>query len=297
MRIPHFNASCYPNGFIDVWSGLLLRCRTESELAAVMGHEISHYVRQHSVARMRDIRTKADTLAVFNAMTALAGIPAGVNDLSTLLALYSISAFSRDHEREADIRGLEMLANAGYDPMGAANIWKRLMDIYATTGEKEPEVNIFLSSHPADKEREHYLREMADKLPKVSKPPPDRLRQALIPVRDMILADEVNQGTFKRTSRLLDELMPGDPAPGQLLFARGNLHRKRGEEEDEAIALGFYHEACEANGAPIEAFRQVGVMRWRRGEKEQAREYFRRYLKLAPNAGDRKMIESYLGAA
>ena len=54
VRTPWFNASMAPNGMMQVWSGLLLRADNEAQLAAVLGHEIGHYISRHSVERLRD---------------------------------------------------------------------------------------------------------------------------------------------------------------------------------------------------------------------------------------------------
>ena len=54
VRTPYFNASMAPNGMMQVWSGLLLRVDNEAQLAAVLGHEIGHYLARHSVERLRD---------------------------------------------------------------------------------------------------------------------------------------------------------------------------------------------------------------------------------------------------
>ena len=56
VRTPYFNASMAPNGMMQVWSGLLLRVDNEAQLAAVLGHEIGHYLARHSVERLRDVK-------------------------------------------------------------------------------------------------------------------------------------------------------------------------------------------------------------------------------------------------
>src|SRR3546814_3527175 len=62
MRTPYFNASMAPNGMMTVWSGLLLRVNDEAQLAAILGHEMGHYMQRHTLARMRDIDRKSTRL-------------------------------------------------------------------------------------------------------------------------------------------------------------------------------------------------------------------------------------------
>ena len=69
VRTPLFNASMAPNGMLQVWTGLLLRMDNEAQLAAVLGHEIGHYVERHSVERLRDTKTSA----AFGTFLGLAG--------------------------------------------------------------------------------------------------------------------------------------------------------------------------------------------------------------------------------
>jgi predicted Zn-dependent protease len=59
VRTPQFNASMAPNGMMEIWTGLLLRCTDEAQLAAIIGHELGHYLRRHSLALWRDARDKA----------------------------------------------------------------------------------------------------------------------------------------------------------------------------------------------------------------------------------------------
>ncbi|HSV28504.1 MAG TPA: M48 family metalloprotease [Candidatus Omnitrophota bacterium] len=295
LRVPVFNAFASPNGVVSVWSGLLLRMEDESQLAAVLGHEFAHYRRRHTLAQARDIRNKTDLAAFLGMGLAAMGAGPGAQDLTQLLTMASINAFSREHEREADALGLQVMADAGYDPFACAQVWKNLNAERDASGEKR-EYDVFVATHPDPGERIENLTKLAEARSKAGNAP-NRLREAIAPIRPMLLADEVNLGRFKQTLQLFDRLLKDDARPGEILFAKGELHRKRNKEADDVIALGFYHEACEAKGAPADAFRQVGIMRWRRGEKGPAREYFRRYLNAAPDASDRQMIQSYLAGA
>jgi Zn-dependent protease with chaperone function len=294
LRVAEANATASPNGTLQFWSGILLRMESESHLAAIIGHECAHYIRRHSLARMRNVRNQADLALFLGLGLNMLGAPNGA-DLANMIAMGNISSFSREHEYEADALGLQLMADAGYDPMAAPSVWNRFIKINKAGGEKE-RFDFFLSTHPPSSEREKELIRLAEQ--RQARPSaPDRLRAALAPIRPTLLADEVNLGTFKRSQKLFDMMQGGDPAPGDIMFYRGELHRRRGKDDDDMIALGFYHEACEAAGAPPEAFRMVALIRWRRGEKDKAREYFRRYLHVKPDAGDRDMIGKYLAGA
>ena len=69
-----FNASMAPNGYMEVWSGLLLRAEDEAQLAFVLGHEIGHYRERHTLATLRAIRGRAGAAMVFSIIAAGAGV-------------------------------------------------------------------------------------------------------------------------------------------------------------------------------------------------------------------------------
>lgn len=294
VRNPIANASAMPNGCMQFWSGLLIRMKSESELAAIVGHELTHYVRRHSLARLRNIRRQTDFALLFGIGMSAAGVPYS-QEWNTRLMQLGISSFSRENEYEADAGGLIRMVEGGYDPEAAPAVWRRFIKIREAGGEDE-HYDFWLSTHPSDQRRQDELEKLVEKARK-RPDAPNRLRQVLAPIRFDMLGDEVNMGTFKRSLKLFDILLEDDPAPGDILYHKGELYRRRAKDDDEMVALSFYHEACEARGAPPEAFRMVGLIRWRRGEKDKAREYFRRYLHVRPDAGDREMIRKYLAGA
>ncbi|HEX2117357.1 MAG TPA: M48 family metallopeptidase, partial [Alphaproteobacteria bacterium] len=125
-RTPAFNASMAPNGMMTVWTGLLLRTQNEAQLAAVLGHEIGHYIHRHSLQVYRNARDTADVAAFLSIGLAGAGVGI-VGSMVQLAALASIFAFNRDQEREADDVGLKLMTEAGYRPIEASRVWEQLI--------------------------------------------------------------------------------------------------------------------------------------------------------------------------
>jgi predicted Zn-dependent protease len=294
VQTPHFNASMAPNGVMQVWTGLILRADNEAQLAYVLGHELGHYLRRHSVQRWRDVRTKTNVAAVFTVLTAAAG-QGYIGSLAQLVALGSILQFSRDNEREADEIGFELMVRAGYDPREAAKIWEAL-DKERRAG-KDSEPLIFFATHPPTDERIETLKELARKTYS-----PDRdwtdgrqaYAKAVRPLRTTLLRDELRLRDFARTQVLLERLLAAEPASGQLHFFQGELYRLRNDDGDPARALESYERALATGGAPPETNRAAGLLLMRHGAKEQARAAFDRYLTEAPEAEDKAMIHAYL---
>ena len=146
---PKVNAWCMPGGKIVFYTGILPVAKTDAGIAAVMGHEVAHALANHGQQRM--------SAAQYQAIGAVAGNLALGNDPKSQQIFnqaYGIGTtvgvmlpFSRKHESEADRIGLTLMALAGYEPLEAANLWKRMA---ANGGGAPPE---FLSTHPSNSTR------------------------------------------------------------------------------------------------------------------------------------------------
>jgi predicted Zn-dependent protease len=157
LTTKEMNAYAMPGGKIMVYSGLVERLKlTDAELAAVIGHEISHALREHT--RERVSRAYAQQLALTGIAVAT-GAGQGTLDLANTVASVTFQLpHSREQESEADIMGLELMARAGYDPNAAVNVWKKMM---AAEKSSPPE---FLSTHPAPGNRIAELEAMVPKV-------------------------------------------------------------------------------------------------------------------------------------
>lgn len=145
------NAYCMPGGKIMVFTGLIDKLQaTDDELAAVIGHEIAHALREHGRERMSLAYAQQGGLALLAAVigskkNAATGLALGGAAMGSQL-FFSLPN-SRTQETEADRMGLELAARAGYNPNAAISLWTKM----GQNGGKKPAE--FLSSHPADKTR------------------------------------------------------------------------------------------------------------------------------------------------
>lgn len=295
LRVPYFNASMMPNGVMQVWTGLILRVDNEAQLAYVLGHELGHYLRRHSIQLWRDVRAKSAFLEFFGVLTA----PTGVGPLASLGAqlaiLGSIFAFSRDNEREADELGFGLTVKAGYDPHEAPKVWEALVKERDAT--KDPAPFIFFATHPAPEERIENLKVFAKKSALdgghtiIEK---ERFLAQTLPLRTMFLRDELRRREFTGSQVVLDRLFEAGAGSGELYFFQGELYRLRGKERDREKTIAAYQKALEYEDAPVETHRALGLLFFKAGEKGKARVAFERYLQHRPNAEDREMIEAYL---
>jgi predicted Zn-dependent protease len=158
------NAYCMPGGKIMVFTGLIDKAaKTNDEIAAVVGHEIAHALREHGRERMSTalvqqlgilgfaiyISDSSDNRELKN--LAVQGVALGTT-------LFFALPNSREQEREADKIGLELAARAGYNPLAAVSLWRKMDEL---SDMQPPE---FLSTHPSNQSRIDDLQIQAKKI-------------------------------------------------------------------------------------------------------------------------------------
>jgi predicted Zn-dependent protease len=140
------NAWCMPGGKMAVYTGLIEKLKiTDDELAAVMGHEIAHALREHGRERMSQAYAQQIGLSVVGAAL---GLGQGGMELAQIATDVTFNLpNSREHEVEADRVGVELAARAGYDPRAAVTLWQKMGQ---AGGGAPPQ---FLSTHPSPQNR------------------------------------------------------------------------------------------------------------------------------------------------
>lgn len=158
ISLDEVNAWCMPGGKMAIYTGLIEKLNaTDDEIAAVMGHEISHALREH--ARERISRQMGTQMAVGIA-GALFGIGELGQNLGNMVADVTINLpNSRTHEVEADRMGVELAARAGYDPRAAIRLWEKMAKV--SSGGQPPK---WLSTHPSHEDRINDLRAYSERV-------------------------------------------------------------------------------------------------------------------------------------
>src|SRR5215813_8838850 len=158
VNVKDLNAFALPGGFTYVNRGLIEVAKTEGELAGVMAHEISHVLLRHGTAQY----AKAQKVGIWAGIAAVGGAvlggQAGAQAAQSAFGVYFLR-YSRDYEKQADLLGARIMANAGYDPRDLANIFRTLEQAGGSGG---PE---FLSDHPNPGHRYDYIMKEAESLP------------------------------------------------------------------------------------------------------------------------------------
>jgi predicted Zn-dependent protease len=151
------NAWCMPGGKIAVYTGLIERLQaTDEELAAVMGHEIAHALREHGRERASQAMAQGIGISVIGAALGMRG---GAQDLTQMVLDLTFNLpNSRTDETEADRIGVELAARSGFDPHAAISLWEKMSRL---GGSQPPQ---FLSTHPSHATRISDLRGYAAKV-------------------------------------------------------------------------------------------------------------------------------------
>lgn len=151
------NAFALPGGFTYVNRGLIEGAKNEGEMAGAMAHEISHVALRHGTAQVAKARKYQTGAAVVGILGAILGGPA-VGQLGAAgIGAYFLK-FSREYEKQADILGAQIMANAGYDPHDLANMFRTLERQGGSGGPQ------WLSDHPNPGNRFEYINREADAL-------------------------------------------------------------------------------------------------------------------------------------
>lgn len=148
MEDKQVNAWCMPGGKVVVYSGILPISQTDTGLAVVLGHEISHALAGHGNERISQQMVAQYGGSILGATISNAQIANIFQQVYPTVGGLGLLAYGRKQELEADQEGLYLMAMAGYNPNEAKNFWARMEA--ASNGNRPPE---FLSTHPSPENR------------------------------------------------------------------------------------------------------------------------------------------------
>ncbi|MGS2720681.1 M48 family metallopeptidase [Paraglaciecola aestuariivivens] len=152
---PQVNAFALPGGKIGVYTGLIELSENQDQLAAVIGHEVGHVIAEHGNERMSSSALIGVGMEVTNQLLQTNNIASSGLIMAGLGLGVQVGVqlpFSRTHETEADLIGLDLMAKAGFNPKQSVNLWQNMAK--ASNGNRQPEL---LSTHPNPSTRINHL--------------------------------------------------------------------------------------------------------------------------------------------
>lgn len=158
VKNDEINAYAFPGGHILIHSGLVQTLESPEELAGVLGHEVAHVQLNHISKKL------AKEVGVSILLSAAGGGSAAGEAIKEILSQLSSSAYDRSLEKEADLKSVEYLKNAGIHPCAMVAVMEKLED------ENQSSIPSWLGSHPDLSERKEYLKNAAANLVLSEKP-------------------------------------------------------------------------------------------------------------------------------
>lgn len=315
LRSPVSNAFALPNGSIYLSVGLLAHLDNETELAQVMGHEISHVVLRHGIKSYESNRSGIITAHIADMFlfgTSLAYLP----------YIASVASFSREQEEEADMAGLRSVAAQGYSPDEAIQVFERIQEVKSGEAVK----GSWYSSHPSNNQRAEALRERVRK----GEIPAGPLRREGAAYREVaaLIAEEnirlkLNARQYELALDAATRNLTEHPDSALYHFYQGEAYRSMGDDPkgaareyswiygksyNDALVAGFegrrnefyqsaekaYQQAFSLDSHLLVALRGLGLVNLGRGEYDVARERLNAYLAQNKTVSDRGYITNLL---
>lgn len=301
---PALNAFALPNGRIYVHMGMLAAVDNEAEMAALLGHEMTHVIHRHSLRQFRSIINKTAFFSSIQSALAFGGGNLAVL-LGALVIVSSVYGYSREMERDADECGFKMMMNNDYDPKEAVKLFEHLKQYIEDEDIKQP---FFFSTHPNVVERIRNFKEFAKLAPQnkdyiVNEVGYFNLTKVVILHNADLNMDE---GAFKSAERNINKFLGKFPENAEGHYCLAELYRQRQDvdkkskektrpkADDYKKAIEEYDASLSCDNTFAAAYRGKGRVLRSLDNGEEAKTCFVQYLELMPNAEDRSYIERYL---
>lgn len=281
------NAWALPGGKIAINRGLLVELQNEAELAAVLGHEITHAAARHTARTMeRAMLLQLGVIAIASAAsdTDYAGLAVGAG---TVGAQIINSRYGRDAELESDYHGMQYMQRAGYDPRAAINLQQTFVRL--SEGRESNWLSGLFASHPPSQERVDHNRQTAGSLGGGGALKQNEYQQAIAGIRrDQPAYDAYHEG--------LEALKQGDLAAArskaqtamQLQPREAKFHSLAGQialaAKDSATALKHFDQAVQLNPDFFEYRIYRGMLKLDANALAVARSDFEKANTLLPTA-------------
>jgi len=281
------NAWALPGGKIAVNRGLLLEMSSEAELAAVLGHEVTHAAARHSAKQQsRGMLTQGLVVA-----TTIAANDSGYGDLvaagAGIAGQLTLTKYGRDAELESDKYGMRYMSKAGYDPQGAVTLQETFVRL--SQGSDEDWVSGLFASHPPSQERVDANRKRLRNLPAGGTVGEDTYAAALQRTRDAQPAYEAyDKGRKALGEKKADEALTLANEALSLFPEEAHFHALRGDvrlmNKQYDMAVTNYNRAINRRDSFFYYYLQRGIAKHELDQADAAAADLESSLDILPTA-------------
>jgi len=324
IKDPIFNAGAYPNGVIYVNTSILATLENEAQLATILAHEGTHVIHRHALKTQNFLINKTAFYKFFDITMAGAtgAVRGGVvgNSLSIARLIGglgiagAIYGYSRVLEEEADEYAYKFIVDAGYDPRESK---KAYQNISTALEEEKIKAPYFYSTHPKIKQRVRNFEQYLKSYEKENKEAFQKVINEEVymgKVKDLILENaelelkrnKLNSAIaqlkrynryFKNSPESYDLL--GRIYVAKMEFKKHNKNKDKGGKTDDSLdhkqaAMDAFGQANQINPDYPHAYKHLGLLYYKKGERQKASGLFKKYMDLNPQAEDGEYIRGYI---
>lgn len=262
-------ALCSPGGVVLLSTSTLATLQNEAQLAALLGHELGHVVRRHRLVQARFAALSKSTVERME--------------------------LSRTLEAEADRYALDALLRGGYDPR---ELPRMLVLIEPDENAAAPAELAAFRSHPFTAERVREIERAAQTAAgrPQARSDAERYEQAIAGILPAAAQTEIDAGQLDRARATIARYQSLRPESGRGFYLQGELARRTERDGRRSqAARQAYERAVELAPDDPDAVKALGLLYHDTGDPSRAAPLLERYLRLAPDAADRRLVERYLG--
>lgn len=283
---PKLNAFAYPNGVIYLTTGVLAHTRTEDQLAAILAHEMIHYIRRHSFTALGVSQNPGNLSRSLSEKPYASGLEASAGDVVSLV---------NAAERQADQEGLAMVCAAGYNP---AEMLTMLAHFQQVEAQMNPDDASRISQKISWRMRLGWIENLlenttaAPPIPASGQFSADHLNR----IAPVLLADTkacMRMGYWDQAWDHMEIYSKVHNHDHQAVYLKGKIEQHR-QPGNTTIAAAYFQKAVDIKHDFAPGHLALGMMHYKAGRLQTARRYFETGLELAPDNQENPYIQQYL---
>jgi predicted Zn-dependent protease len=295
IKDPHLNAFAFPNGVIYLHTGILSRLDNEAQLAVLLAHEMTHCTHRHALRAFSGLKNQNSLiLSLKQAVARIASTGNLLELFGTTASMAAINGYAQHFETEADMVGLQLMAEAGYDPSEALKLFEHLRQELETENLEEP---FFFATHPQLQKRIENCRGFLNRMKPLEAQGIKNTDKFLARIHRVLFYNaslDLKAGRFRAALRGAEKYLTLRKDDPKAYFLLGEILRQRGEEDDALRAKDFYERAISLDPSYPDPHKAIGLIYFKAGEWVLAKRSFESSLALSPHMHDRAYIRGYV---